>query len=76
MKPALVYINTISRELIEKQQLSSDKHKLSLRHLDVGISGTVIVGGQLQEGTPIKTPLVLRYILGTLPELIQLPIEL
>ena len=76
MSPALVYINTKSGDLLEKHELPSKRHKLSLRHLAVGTSRTVIVGGQLQRGAPARTPLILRHQLGKQPELIELPNQL
>ncbi|MEO1609740.1 MAG: DUF1513 domain-containing protein [Pseudomonadota bacterium] len=76
MSPALVYINTKSGDLLEKHELPRKQHKLSLRHLAVGTSRTVIVGGQLQRGAPARMPLVLRHQLGKQPELIELPNQL
>ncbi|MEO1609749.1 MAG: DUF1513 domain-containing protein [Pseudomonadota bacterium] len=76
MSPSLVYIHAKSGDLIEKHELPSNIHKLSLRHLGVGVSRTVIVGGQLQRGAPSDTPLILRHKLGKQPELIGLPRQL
>jgi hypothetical protein len=62
MAPALNYIDIDSGELLESQ--ASPHQHLSLRHLDVGSKGLVVVGGQYQGSLPAPLPLVYQHQRG------------
>ncbi len=63
MQPNLCYIDRHSGALLEQQQFSH--HHLSIRHLDVGASGTVAVGMQYQGNDGALFPLVACHRRGT-----------
>lgn len=63
MTPSLVYLDMRSGGLIEKHELPSAMHSLSLRHLDVGANRQIVIGGQLQNMNA-QTPLIFRHRLG------------
>ncbi|MEM1306321.1 MAG: DUF1513 domain-containing protein [Pseudomonadota bacterium] len=65
MAPNLAYIDTRSGDLIERHTLPSSLQRLSLRHVDIGARGTVIVGGQLQRGGPPDAPVAMAHRMGT-----------
>lgn len=75
MAPSLVYLDTVTGDLIERHALPSDLRRLSLRHLDVGSGRTVVLGGQLQRGAETGTPLILRHRLGASPTPVVVPGE-
>lgn len=64
MSPSLVYLDAKDGRLIERHALPAAFHKLSLRHLDIGKSRTLVIGGQLQNGAPLDAPLIARHRLG------------
>src|SRR5690554_2743691 len=74
MQSSLVYLNSQTGELIEKQQLADEFHQYSLRHLDVAPDGQVIIALQYQGHPADSVPLVLAHRQGealvsmTLPE--------
>lgn len=64
MQSALVYLNSQTGELIEKQQLADEFHQCSLRHLDVAPDGQVIIALQYQGHLADSVPLVLAHRQG------------
>lgn len=62
MAPALHYIDRHSGMLLEA--VPSPHQHLSLRHLDVSPTGTVVVGGQFQAELPTPLPLVYQHRRG------------
>ena len=45
MKPSFVFIDRLTGNLLEKHELPSELHKLSIRHMDIDGNGTVIGAG-------------------------------
>jgi len=77
MQSSLVYLNSQTGDLIEKQQLAAEDYQCSIRHLDVAANGQVIVALQYQGHPADQVPLVLAHRQGealeslTMPELIR-----
>ena len=65
MAPSLTYVDLRTGDLIEKHALPGELRMTSLRHLDKGVGGRVIIGCQtpVTEDGP-ELPLVLRHRLG------------
>lgn len=76
MSPSLAYVDTITGELVERHELPEGLRKLSLRHLDVGAGGMVVIGGQLKGDLTSEMPLVVRHRLGRAPTTVHLAAEL
>ena len=76
MSPSLAYVDTITGELIERHELPEGLRKLSLRHLDVGAGGMVVIGGQLEGDLTSEAPLILRHRLGEAPKAVELAADL
>jgi hypothetical protein len=57
MKPSLVFLDRLSGDLIEEQQLAPELHQLSLHHLAEDASGAVWFGGQYK-GPAADRPLL------------------
>lgn len=55
MEPSLVYLDAATGDILERHALPAALHKLSIRHLAVGIGGTVVFGCQY-EGAPDDHP--------------------
>lgn len=77
MQSSLVYLNSQTGEIIDKQLLADEFHQCSLRHLDVAANGQVVVALQYQGHPADQVPLVLAHKQGetletlTMPELIR-----
>ncbi len=57
MKPSLVFVDSRSGDLVEKQELPADLHQLSIRHMDTDRHGAVWFGCQ-HEGPASERPLL------------------
>lgn len=57
MKPSLVFVDSISGDLLEQHELPPRLHQLSIRHMDIDASGTVWFGCQ-HEGPASEQPLL------------------
>jgi hypothetical protein len=76
MSPSLAYVDTITGDLVERHELPEGLRQLSLRHLDVGAGGMVVIGGQFKGDVTAGTPLILRHRLGGLPKTVELAADL
>jgi hypothetical protein len=61
MKPSFVFIDRLTGDLLEKHELPSGLHKLSIRHMDIDGSGSVWFGCQ-HEGPESETPLLVGKV--------------
>ncbi|GLR64127.1 DUF1513 domain-containing protein [Marinospirillum insulare] len=73
MQSSLVYLNSQTDEIIEKQQLADEYHQCSLRHLDVANNGQVVVALQYQGHPADQVPLVLAHKQGEALETLAMP---
>ncbi|MGB0732741.1 MAG: DUF1513 domain-containing protein [Pontibacterium sp.] len=73
MKPALVYIDFATGELLEKAELAPELNQLSIRHFDLNHQGDVIFGMQYQGELSDMVPLVGRHKRGQDIELLEAP---
>lgn len=73
MKPSLVFIDRISGDLIERHELPSDLHQLSIRHMAVDQSGAVWFGCQHEGPASERPALVGRANPGESFGLIDMP---
>ena len=64
MQPSLCFIRADSGELIEKHVLSKHFHKLSIRHMDVDLTGRIIFGCQYEGDRSDRVPLIGTANLG------------
>jgi len=64
MAPALVYLDRRSGRLLERVELPSRWHQLSLRHLVADATGAVWIGGQYEGPATDELPLVWRHRRG------------
>jgi hypothetical protein len=62
LAPALHYLDLASASVAERH--SAPHFQISLRHLDVSHSGSVIIGAQFQGQTPSHQPLVFQHRRG------------
>lgn len=75
MRPSLVYIDAYDGRLIDRVELSSDLHRLSIRHLAQAADGAVWFGCQYMGPASERPPLVGRHRMGHAPELFAGPSE-
>lgn len=61
MKPSLAYIQCSDGALVGQYSLPQDMHMLSIRHLAVAATGTVVAGMQRQGETGKNLPLLLSH---------------
>jgi len=61
MKPSFVFIDRLSGDLLEKHELPSKLHQLSIRHMDIDQNGTVWFGCQ-HEGPASEQPLLVGKV--------------
>lgn len=74
MQPSLVYVDSASGRLLEKQQLPGRYHQASIRHLDVNSAGQVALVMQY-EGLPFEdVPLVALHERGQPLKLPDIPL--
>ncbi len=73
MEPSLVYVDSRTGALIEKQTLPKELHQLSIRHLTVASKNRVVFGGQFK-GPKTTTPqLIGIHDRGKMIKLIETP---
>ncbi|MBZ9678080.1 DUF1513 domain-containing protein [Mesorhizobium sp. ES1-1] len=76
MKPSYVLIDRVTGDLIEKHELPSALHQLSIRHMDTDRSGTVWFGCQYR-GPGTDSPLLVgRAARGKELQLLDMPSEI
>ncbi|MEM7216327.1 MAG: DUF1513 domain-containing protein [Pseudomonadota bacterium] len=75
MQPSLVFIDLNSGGLVEKHTLPDNFHKLSVRHIDVAVSGEVIFGCQYEGSETDLPPLIGSVNLGDEITLWPTPVE-
>lgn len=75
MKPSLAYVDVASGELLERVELASELHQLSIRHLVIDGNGALWFGCQYQGERSDRPPLVGRHRRGREPELFPGPAE-
>lgn len=73
MDPSLSYVDLRHGDLIEKHALPKDLHEVSLRHLDIGAGGRVVIGCQLAHPDDAEMPLILRHRRGE--DIAAVPVE-
>ncbi len=72
MKPSLVYLDTRNGDLIERYELPTELHQISLRHMDIGVGGRIVIGCQTDHAERFDLPLIFSHKRGD--ELRQLSI--
>jgi hypothetical protein len=73
MQPSYVLIDRLSGDMVEKHQLPSNLHQLSIRHMDADQTGTVWFSCQYEGATMDRPPLVGRAPRGEALELLEMP---
>ena len=73
MRPSYVLVDRVSGDLVEKHELPSELHKLSIRHMDFDGGGTVWFSCQYEGATVDRPPLVGRAARGKDLELLEMP---
>lgn len=73
MKPSLVYLDTRNGDLIERYELPREMHQISLRHMDVGAEGRIVIGCQTHHAERFDLPLIYSHRRGA--ELSQIAID-
>ena len=73
MTPSLVYVDTETGDIIEKQRLSPALHRLSIRHLGVAKDDTVVFGCQYRGPDEDHPPLVGFHRRGEQPVIVPAP---
>ena len=73
MKPSFVLADRMTGDLIEKHELPRDRHKLSIRHMDIDASGTVWFGCQNEGPANERPALVGRAVRGRELQLVEMP---
>ncbi len=66
MKPSLVFIDAEDGKCISGHALPAQLHKLSIRHMAVAASGTIVIAMQYEGPGEDRVPLVCRYRAGKL----------
>jgi hypothetical protein len=64
MKPSLVYLDTRTGDLIERCELPPDLHQISLRHMDIGAGGRIVLGCQTDHAERFDLPLIFSHARG------------
>jgi hypothetical protein len=64
MKPSLVYLDTRSGDLIERHELPPEMRQISLRHMDVGAGGRIVIGCQTDHSERFDLPLIFSHRRG------------
>jgi uncharacterized protein len=73
MAPSLVFLDTVTGDLIERHELPRDLHKLSIRHMDLDEAENVWFGCQHEGPATEQPPLVGRAERGKGLRLIDMP---
>ena len=60
MKPSFVFVDRVTGDLIEKHELPPELHQLSIRHMDIDVTGAVWFGCQHEGPATERPPLVGR----------------
>jgi hypothetical protein len=64
MRPSLVYLDTRTGDLIERYELPPELHQISLRHMDVGAGGRIVLGCQTDHAERFDLPLIFSHARG------------
>lgn len=64
MKPSLVYLDTRNGDLIERYELPREMHQVSLRHMDIGTEGRIVIGCQTHHAERFDLPLIYSHRRG------------
>jgi uncharacterized protein len=64
MKPSLVYLDTRNGDLIERYELPEEMHQVSLRHMDIGAEGRIVIGCQTHHAERFDLPLIYSHRRG------------
>ncbi|MGY6273314.1 DUF1513 domain-containing protein [Achromobacter denitrificans] len=75
MRPSLAYIDAATGELLEKEELAPELHRLSIRHLALAADGSVWFGCQYMGPASDRPPLVGRHRRGGRLELFEGPAQ-
>ncbi|MEO9873498.1 MAG: DUF1513 domain-containing protein [Anderseniella sp.] len=66
MKPSLAFIDAADGKPVASHTLPAELHKLSIRHMAVVASGTIVIAMQYEGSGEDRVPLVCRYQAGRL----------
>ena len=75
MKPSLVYVDLATGDLLEEQSLAAELHQLSIRHLALAASDTVVFGCQYRGPEDDAPPLLGFHRRGEKPVIVPAPDE-
>lgn len=75
MTPSLVYVDIETGDLLEEQRLAPELHQLSIRHLAVAESDTVVFGCQYRGPDEHRPPLIGFHRRGADPVIVPAPEE-
>lgn len=64
MQPSLVYLDTRTGDLIERCELPPELHQISLRHMDIGAGGRIVLGCQTDHAERFDLPLIFSHARG------------
>ena len=73
MKPSLVYVDLATGDLVEEQILAAELHQLSIRHLALAASDTVVFGCQYRGPEDDAPPLLGFHRRGEKPVIVPAP---
>lgn len=76
MEPSLVYINSRTGDVLEKQTLTRTLHQLSIRHLTVASKNRVVFGCQFRGMKTLHPPLMGFHDRGQHVKLVKAPEEI
>lgn len=76
MDPSVVYLDLSNGDILAQHRLSSDLHKLSLRHMAIDGNDRVWVGGQYEGDKSEMPPLVARFSRDEELKLTEIPTPL
>jgi hypothetical protein len=75
MDPSLAYLDTRDGRLLEQVRLPRELRQLSLRHLAIGMNGTVCVAMQYEGRSGNPPPLVATHVRGEAIRMLEVPPE-
>ena len=64
MKASLIYLDTRTGDLIERYELPREMHQISLRHMDIGADGRIVIGCQTHHAERFDLPLIYSHKRG------------